>query len=155
MYGLLHITGRIKELIITAGGENIAPVPIEDSIKRRAGGVLSNVVLIGDKMKFNTALITLKQKPNPATGGFLPALDGASAEVSAASSTAAQAAKDEVWIDLICKAMGEYNANDVVSNAQKVQKFTVRNCDCVHCYAHTLLIFLAMLVPLPIADLDE
>ena len=32
-YGFLHITGRIKELIITAGGENVAPVPMEDAVK--------------------------------------------------------------------------------------------------------------------------
>jgi acyl-CoA synthetase (AMP-forming)/AMP-acid ligase II len=43
-FGLLRITGRIKELIITAGGENVAPVPVEDSIKRHSAGALSNVV---------------------------------------------------------------------------------------------------------------
>ena len=48
---------------------------MQDSIKRRAGGALSNVVMIGDKMKFNTVLITLKQKPDPTgNGGFLSGL---------------------------------------------------------------------------------
>ena len=72
----MYITGRIKgtvviiivfiilfihyqELIITAGGENIAPVPIEDRIKKNAP-FISNVVLVGDKKKYITCLVTLK-----------------------------------------------------------------------------------------------
>jgi long-chain-fatty-acid--CoA ligase ACSBG len=47
------------ELIITSGGENIAPVPIEDRIKA-AVPFLSNVMLIGDKRKYLTCLVTIK-----------------------------------------------------------------------------------------------
>ncbi|KAG2470378.1 ACBG1 ligase, partial [Polypterus senegalus] len=57
--GFLSITGRIKELIITAGGENVAPVPIEDAVKKELP-LLSNVMLIGDKKKFLSMLLTLK-----------------------------------------------------------------------------------------------
>ena len=81
--GFLYVTGRIKgntiqlnsffvygvqlpqllitifpELIITAGGENMAPVPIEDRIKTELP-FLSNVMVIGDK-KFVSCLVTLK-----------------------------------------------------------------------------------------------
>ena len=45
--GYLKITGRIKELIITAGGENVAPVPIEDNFKE-ACPACSNIMLIGE-----------------------------------------------------------------------------------------------------------
>ena len=57
--GFIKITGRIKELIITAGGENIAPVPIEDCFK----GICpecSNIMLIGENRRFIAALITFK-----------------------------------------------------------------------------------------------
>lgn len=47
------------ELIITSGGENIAPVPIEARIKA-AVPFLSNVMLIGDKRKYLTCLVTIK-----------------------------------------------------------------------------------------------
>ena len=47
------------ELIITAGGENVPPVYIEDCIKSKVP-FLSNVMLIGDKRKFLSCLITLK-----------------------------------------------------------------------------------------------
>jgi long-chain-fatty-acid--CoA ligase ACSBG len=57
--GILDITGRIKELIITAGGENISPVKIEINIKEQCP-ILSNVVLIGDNRKYLTCLVTLK-----------------------------------------------------------------------------------------------
>ncbi|XP_039615484.1 long-chain-fatty-acid--CoA ligase ACSBG2-like [Polypterus senegalus] len=61
--GFLYITGRIKELIITAGGENIPPVPIEDSVKE-AIPIISNAMLIGDKRKFLSMLLTLKCNVN-------------------------------------------------------------------------------------------
>ena len=57
--GLLHITGRIKELIITAGGENIAPVPIEDKFKELCPAV-SNIMMVGDKRKYNVCVLTVK-----------------------------------------------------------------------------------------------
>tara|TARA_B110000285_G_scaffold228064_1_gene290412 strand:- start:471 stop:605 length:135 start_codon:yes stop_codon:yes gene_type:complete len=44
----LKITGRIKELIITAGGENVAPVPIEDFFKGECPPC-SNVMLVGEQ----------------------------------------------------------------------------------------------------------
>ncbi|RHY71066.1 hypothetical protein DYB38_001641 [Aphanomyces astaci] len=53
------ITGRIKELIITAGGENIPPVLLEDAIKEEIP-LLSNAMAIGDRRKFLTAVFTLK-----------------------------------------------------------------------------------------------
>lgn len=46
-------------MIITAGGENIAPVPIEDIVKEELP-CISNCMLIGDKKKFLALLITLK-----------------------------------------------------------------------------------------------
>ena len=58
---MVRITGRYKELIITAGGENIAPVPIEDWVKSNFAAI-SNIVMIGDKRKYNTCLLTLKCK---------------------------------------------------------------------------------------------
>lgn len=47
------------ELIITAGGENVPPVPIEDAIKEEVS-IISNAMLIGDKKKFLAMLLTLK-----------------------------------------------------------------------------------------------
>lgn len=55
----LLITGRIKELIVTAGGENIAPVIIENIAKEHMP-FASNIVLIGDQRKFISCLITLR-----------------------------------------------------------------------------------------------
>ena len=47
------------ELLITGGGENVAPVPIEDNVKE-ALPVVSNCMLIGDKRKFLSIILTLK-----------------------------------------------------------------------------------------------
>jgi len=55
--GFLHITGRKKDIIITAGGKNIAPKNIEAALKNLP--LISQAVVIGDRRKFLSALITL------------------------------------------------------------------------------------------------
>lgn len=57
--GFLEITGRIKELIITAGGENVAPILIEHAFKEECP-ICSNIMVVGDDRKFLSCLITLK-----------------------------------------------------------------------------------------------
>lgn len=74
--GYVYITGRLKELLITAGGENVAPVPIEDCIKKELPAI-SNVVLIGDSQKYLSAFLTFKvvmdAKTDEPTKQLLPA----------------------------------------------------------------------------------
>ncbi|XP_037361087.1 long-chain-fatty-acid--CoA ligase ACSBG2-like isoform X2 [Talpa occidentalis] len=57
--GFLYITGRIKEILITASGENVPPVPIENKVKEKIP-IVSNAMLVGDKLKFLGVLLTLK-----------------------------------------------------------------------------------------------
>jgi long-chain-fatty-acid--CoA ligase ACSBG len=63
----LKITGRIKEIIIGAGGENIAPVPIEDNFKEICGGC-SNIMVIGEQQRFMACILTFKVDVDPASG---------------------------------------------------------------------------------------
>lgn len=129
--GFFKITGRYKELIIGAGGENIAPVPIENEIKKQCDAI-ANVMMLGDKRKFNVALITLKVK---GATGELPGTNEldvlAKACVSAGTTTVEAACKDEKLIAAITKAIKDTNANGAVvpSNAAKVQKFTILPTD--------------------------
>jgi long-chain-fatty-acid--CoA ligase ACSBG len=55
--GFLYVTGRLKELIITAGGENISPLPIESKLKEKLGKYFANIIVIGDKRKFLSLLL--------------------------------------------------------------------------------------------------
>ena len=57
--GFLSITGRKKEIIITAGGKNIAPKNIEAALKQSP--VIGEAVVIGDRRKYLTALVTIEE----------------------------------------------------------------------------------------------
>lgn len=58
--GFLHITGRVKDIIITAGGKNITPAEIENRLK--FSPYISDAVVIGDKRKFLTCLVMIDQE---------------------------------------------------------------------------------------------
>ncbi|MFC2176969.1 AMP-dependent synthetase/ligase [Actinomycetota bacterium] len=62
--GFLWITGRKKDIIITAGGKNVAPRPLEAALKSHP--LVSEVVLIGDRRKFLSALVTLDEETSAA-----------------------------------------------------------------------------------------
>ncbi|MFI5606908.1 AMP-dependent synthetase/ligase [Amycolatopsis sp. NPDC051903] len=57
--GFLHITGRRKEIIVTSGGKNVVPAPLEDRV--RLHPLVSNCLVVGEGRPFVTALITLDQ----------------------------------------------------------------------------------------------
>ncbi|KAK9304861.1 hypothetical protein QLX08_003926 [Tetragonisca angustula] len=127
--GYVYITGRIKELIITAGGENIPPVHIEQLILAELPA-LSNAILIGDKRKYLTILVTLKTKINNETGEptddftvdilkWLQSIGSTSKTVSDVLNT-----HDSLVYEEIDKAIKKYN-NKAISNAQKIQKFKI------------------------------
>ena len=64
--GYHFIVGREKDLIITAGGENIAPQPIHDAVKAKLP-IISQVLLLGDKKKFCSTFLTLAVEVDPDT----------------------------------------------------------------------------------------
>lgn len=66
----LTITGRIKELIITAGGENVAPVLIENVIKQELP-IISNCMVVGDMQKYLSAILTLRHEVDPKDGKII------------------------------------------------------------------------------------
>ena len=101
-------------------------MPIEDNIKKLCQGV-SNVMLVGDKRKFNVALITLKAK---GATGELPGgdeLDGAALSLAEGVTTISGAVKSTDAIAAIRAAIEATNADGKCcpSNAAKVQKFTI------------------------------
>merc|ERR1719183_1149393 len=124
--GLIKITGRYKELIIGEGGENIAPVPIEDSVKGLCDAV-AECMMIGDQRKYNVAMMTLKavgaNGENPGTDD----LDAAAKNVNPAVTKISQAMKDPKWIETVTAAITSTNANGklVPNNAFKIQKFSI------------------------------
>jgi long-chain-fatty-acid--CoA ligase ACSBG len=128
--GFVTITGRIKELIITAGGENIPPVLIEEELKV-AMPALSNAMVIGDKRKFLTVLLCLQVEivdegvaSNKLTG---KALD-TSKEIGSTATTTEEAAKDPNWqayFDAGIKAANE----KATSRAQKIGKYALLPTD--------------------------
>ncbi|HYZ09476.1 MAG TPA: long-chain fatty acid--CoA ligase [Pseudonocardiaceae bacterium] len=62
--GFLRITGRTKEIIVTAGGKNVAPAQLEDRI--RAHPLISQCMVVGDRQPFIGALVTIDPEALPA-----------------------------------------------------------------------------------------
>lgn len=124
--GMCRITGRYKELIIGAGGENIAPVPIEENIKALCPGI-SNIVMIGDQRKYNVVLVTLKAKGATGEQAGTDELDGEALAISQGVVTISAASKDKTWIQAITNAITGTNKNGTYcpSNAATIQKFTI------------------------------
>ena len=128
----ITIAGRSKELIITAGGENIAPVPIEDNIKEELPSVVSNVVVVGEKRKYLTALLTLKvnacQMSLQPTDELQPSVLEWAKKVGVGNIKTVQDFLDGPAAQVLRSAIQEGfdRANGrAVSNAAKIQKFEI------------------------------
>ena len=124
--GMIRITGRYKELIIGAGGENVAPVPIEDEIKRLLPGV-KNVLMVGDKRPYNVAFVTLVAEGANDEKPGTDQLEGPGLELNPGTTTISAAMDDKVITDKIWKAINDTNNNGdvVISNAAKIRKYTI------------------------------
>lgn len=124
--GMCKITGRYKELIIGEGGENIAPVPIEDHVKKTCDGI-QEIVMIGDKRKYNVALVTLKAEGANGESPGTDNLDAGAKRLNKAVTTISGAMKDDMWIKAITDAITSANTNTkVCHNATfKIQKFCI------------------------------
>ena len=128
---LLTITGRIKEMVITAGGENVAPVPIEEKIKYGCP-LISNVMLIGDKKKFLSVLVTLRVVINPDTLIPTKDIDPSCKQLLNKSGISSMNLDDVIREENVKKMIQDSidNYNEVaVSKAQRVQKFVILDTD--------------------------
>jgi long-chain acyl-CoA synthetase len=110
--GFLTITGRKKEIIVTAGGKNVAPAALEDPI--RSNPVVGQVVVVGDQKPFISALVTLDSEMLPT---WLEN-NGQDRDLSLAD-----AAKNPAVLAEIQRAIDAANAK--VSRAESVRKFVV------------------------------
>jgi long-chain-fatty-acid--CoA ligase ACSBG len=128
-FGMVRITGRYKELIIGAGGENVAPVPMEDSIKKLCPA-LSNVMMVGDKKKFNTCLVTLKAVGATGEKPGIDELTGPALDVNPDVKTVSAAMNDPVWLKYVEDGIRQTNMSAACpSNAAKIQKFKIVSRD--------------------------
>ncbi|NUS72711.1 MAG: long-chain fatty acid--CoA ligase [Corynebacteriales bacterium] len=110
--GYLTVTGRKKEMLVTAGGKNVAPAPLEDRIRRHP--LVSQVMVIGDGKPFISALITV---------------DPENFEIfkrdhhKAASATITQLREDPGLVAELQKLVDE--ANEQVSRAEMIKVFRI------------------------------
>ncbi|HET8600311.1 MAG TPA: AMP-dependent synthetase/ligase [Segeticoccus sp.] len=109
--GYLRITGRKKELLVTAGGKNVAPAVLEDRI--RAHPLVSQCMVVGDQRPFIAALITLDEEMLP-TWAANNGVEGL---------TAQEAIRNEVVLTEVQRAVDD--ANKAVSRAESIRKFVV------------------------------
>ncbi|MEV0369426.1 AMP-dependent synthetase/ligase [Streptomyces sp. NPDC050636] len=110
--GYLAITGRKKEILVTAGGKNVAPAVIEDRI--RAHALIAECMVVGDARPFIGALVTLDEE-------FLPRW--AEEHGHPAGVTPAEIADDPELLAAVQRAVDDGNA--AVSKAESVRKFRI------------------------------
>jgi long-chain acyl-CoA synthetase len=113
--GYLTITGRKKEIIVTAGGKNVAPALLEDRL--RGHPLVSQVVVVGDQRPFIGALVTLDAEMLPGWLSMhgLPPMD------------VTTAARDPQVLDALDRAAER--ASQVVSRAESIRKIRVLTTD--------------------------
>lgn len=123
--GMVKITGRYKELIIPAGGENVAPVPIESNIKKIQGAI-SNVMMVGDKMPFIIALVTLKVEGATGEAAGTNVLTK-QAQLVEGVTTVEEAMNNVEYVKLIQKAIVDTNNDHTVctKSASMIRKFSI------------------------------
>ena len=110
--GHIVITGRIKDIIITAGGKNVSPIPLEEEIAKCP--IVEHAVVVGDGRPFIGALVTLDPE---GLASWLPTI-GQPADLSLADAAALPQVREEIqpFVD---------RANATVSRAESVRKFVV------------------------------
>ncbi|MDB1253064.1 AMP-dependent synthetase/ligase [Bifidobacterium bifidum] len=110
--GRLMITGRKKDIIITAGGKNVSPIPMEEEIAKCP--IVEHAVVVGDGRPFIGALVTLDPE---GLASWLPTI-GQPADLSLADVAALPQVREEIqpFVD---------RANATVSRAESVRKFVV------------------------------
>jgi long-chain acyl-CoA synthetase len=113
--GFLFITGRKKDIIITAGGKNITPANLENGLKQNRW--VSQAVVIGDRRPYLVALITLDPEEAPALAQQLGIEDADPAKL----------AKDEQVIAEIQKAVDEVNSH--VGPVEQIKRFEILDHD--------------------------
>jgi long-chain acyl-CoA synthetase len=121
--GYLTITGRKKEILVTAGGKNVAPAALEDPI--RANPLIGQVIVVGDQKPFIGALITLDPE-------MLPTWLKNNGQD--ASLTLTQAAKNPAVIAEVQRAVDAANA--LVSRAESIRKFQLLDVDLTEASGH-------------------
>jgi long-chain acyl-CoA synthetase len=121
--GFLTITGRKKDIIVTAGGKNVAPTCLEDPI--RANPLVSQVVVIGDAQPFISALITLDTEMLPMWLAHNGQTSPLSPEVAATNPVVR--AEIQRAID---------GANNAVSRAESIRKFVILTNDLTEASGH-------------------
>ncbi|MDQ2814027.1 MAG: long-chain fatty acid--CoA ligase [Actinomycetota bacterium] len=114
--GFLRITGRKKEMIVTAGGKNVAPAVLEDRLRSHA--LISQVMVVGDGRPYIAALITV----DPEALGPWAQRHGKPAGATA------ETLRDDP--DLIAAVQGAVDdANQAVSRAESIRKFRILSGD--------------------------
>eukprot|EP01084_Bolivina_argentea_P006103 11547_1 len=128
-YDCVHITGRIKELLVTAGGENVAPVPVEEYIKKMCPA-LSQVIMIGDKKKYCSMVVSIACEVDD-NGVPTEELQAHAKNVNKSVNSVEEAMNDEIWHEYVRNGILKYNNDkDVcVSNTCRIKYFQILHED--------------------------